>query len=79
MSTELETVMSAALRLSESDRERLADHLLDSLNAPDSEAESEWANEIRRRLDDIRSGRVAAVPAAEARAFYMDDGDGSAR
>lgn len=74
MSTELESVLNAALRLPEAEREELADRLLESLD----EVEAEWDEEIRGRLDDIRSGRVTPIPAAAARKLFLsDDGDGT--
>ncbi len=77
MSTELQSVLSDALRLPDADREALADRLWESLDETEATPDAEWAAEIRRRLDDIRSGRVIPVSAADARAFYMDDGDGA--
>ena len=77
MSTELQSVLSDALRLTDADREALADRLWESLDQTEAVPDAEWTAEIRRRLDDIRSGRVTPVSAADARAFYMDDGDGA--
>lgn len=39
--------------------------LLRSLNPPEAEIDSKWAEVARRRLDDIRAGRVETVPGDE--------------
>lgn len=62
-------LIAAALDLSPSDRAALARRLLASLN--DDELSSEgiealWVAEAERRLDGVLSGRVTAIPAAEA-------------
>jgi putative addiction module component (TIGR02574 family) len=44
------------------ERARLVDTLLRSLNAPESAIDSAWMEVARRRLDELRSGRVEAVP-----------------
>ncbi|MGA7181401.1 MAG: addiction module protein [Thiobacillaceae bacterium] len=44
------------------ERARLVDTLLRSLNAPDSAIDSAWVEVARRRLDELRAGRVEAVP-----------------
>jgi putative addiction module component (TIGR02574 family) len=46
------------------ERVYLAERLLASLE--DAELESEWADEAIRRRDEVRSGKVKTVPAAEA-------------
>lgn len=45
------------------DRTYLAEQLLASLD--ESELEQQWATEAKRRRDEVRSGRVQAIPAAE--------------
>lgn len=40
----------------------VVDSLLRSLNPPESELDKKWAAVGRRRLAEIRSGAVAAVP-----------------
>jgi putative addiction module component (TIGR02574 family) len=61
---------AAALSLPRSERARLAERLIASLDE-DSEVEQAWAAEIRRRLDSIDRGEVEMIPAeqvlAEAR------------
>ena len=47
------------------ERARLVDTLLRSLNAPESAIDSAWMEVARRRLDEIRSGAVQAIPGEE--------------
>jgi hypothetical protein len=38
---------------------------LRSLNQPESEIDNIWAKEAKQRLDELRSGRVKAIPGEE--------------
>lgn len=69
-----DTLEAQLLRLPAPDRARLAELLLDSLDPPGAEDDAEipadeadrlWAAEATRRLDELRAGAVAGVPAAE--------------
>ncbi len=61
------------LRLPPTDRARLAQLLLESLDAPEAdeadaspvELDRLWQAEAERRLAELRSGMVAGIPAAE--------------
>jgi putative addiction module component (TIGR02574 family) len=44
------------------ERALIVDSLLRSLNPPDSEIDRKWAAVAKRRLDELRSGRVKPVP-----------------
>lgn len=44
------------------ERAMVVDSLLRSLNPPESEIDKKWAMVARRRLEEIRSGAVTAVP-----------------
>jgi putative addiction module component (TIGR02574 family) len=44
------------------ERAMVVDSLLRSLNPPESEIDKKWAAVARRRLEELRSGTVAAVP-----------------
>lgn len=44
------------------ERARLVDTLLRSLNAPESAIDAAWVEVARRRLDELRGGRLKAVP-----------------
>ena len=39
----------------------MVDSLLRSLNQPESEIDKKWAKEAKRRLAELRSGRVEAI------------------
>jgi putative addiction module component (TIGR02574 family) len=47
------------------DRTRVVDSLLRTLNRPDPEVEKQWLVVAKRRLEELRSGKVKAVPAEE--------------
>ncbi len=69
MSRDASEILKEALALPPEARAALADYLWDSLDAEvDAEAEEAWRREIRRRLVDLDSGAVAAIPWSEARA-----------
>ncbi|HWK89178.1 MAG TPA: addiction module protein [Longimicrobium sp.] len=56
-----EELESAVLQLPRADRARLAERLLTSLDE-DVRLEQIWAEEIRRRVEAVKSGRMATVP-----------------
>jgi len=62
---QIEMLEAQALKLSNSERARLAERLLASLDE-DSEIEEAWAAEVERRLADVESGRVQMIPAEDA-------------
>ena len=67
MSISIEQIAEAALSLPSDARALLADRLVESLDPlTDQDVRSAWAAEALRRLDDLRTGRVAGVPANEA-------------
>lgn len=47
------------------DRAFIVDSLLRTFNAPDHEIDQKWAVVAKTRLDDLRSGRVRAIPGEE--------------
>ncbi len=66
----LESVLTDALLLTESDRERLLLGIRMSLgptDMEDSEYDRLWAEEIRQRLEEVDSGAVVPIPWAQAR------------
>jgi len=55
---------SKALKLSPRERARLAQRLISSLDQEvDADAEKLWRDEAARRLDELKSARVAGIPA----------------
>jgi putative addiction module component (TIGR02574 family) len=80
----METAMTPAadqyladlLQLPPDNRGEIATRLLESLDPAESDVEAAWSAEIRTRIGDVRSGRVAPVPWSEARAQILADNDG---
>ena len=57
-------IMAAALNLPPTARVRLANHLLESLDAPNqSSIDEQWAAEAERRVQEIIAGQVQTIPA----------------
>lgn len=65
METRFEVLESEALRLSPGERAALAQRLLASLDE-DAEIEEAWAVEVERRIAEVESGVVQAIPLDEA-------------
>lgn len=63
MTTKVKSLAKTAVLLPAKDRTYLAEQLLASLDEAD--LEQQWAAEARRRRDEVRSGRVKAIPAEE--------------
>jgi putative addiction module component (TIGR02574 family) len=61
---ELSELLEKALALSTQERSLLIDRLMASLDEEpaDEGVEATWDDEIKRRIDDIRSGRVKTIP-----------------
>ena len=55
-------IIEEASALPVEDRATVVDSLLRSLNTPDSENDLAWLNVAKRRLEEIRSGRIKSVP-----------------
>ena len=63
MDTQPKQILEIALTLPESERGFLAASLIRSLDdAPDPNADAEWATEIERRIRSIDDGTVELVP-----------------
>lgn len=61
-------LLAHAMGLPSGDRGRLAALLIDSLEPDvDDNADQAWADEIRHRVEDFRTGQVQLVPWAEVR------------
>lgn len=55
-------LMTEAASLPLEERAHLVDSLLQTLNPVDKPAADAWLDLARRRLDDLDSGRVTAIP-----------------
>lgn len=58
-------IVEQAETLPVEDRLLVVDSLLRTLNPPDAKVDRKWAEVAKRRLAELRSGRVAALPGAE--------------
>ena len=63
MNTTTHELLESALQLPERDCADLAASLIESLDESfDADAQTAWAEEVRRRLADLDSGSVRTVP-----------------
>lgn len=60
-----EDLIREAESLPVDERLKVVDSLLRSLNPPDPEIDRQWIAEARRRLDEIRSGKVQPIAGAQ--------------
>jgi putative addiction module component (TIGR02574 family) len=69
MTPQVSEVLEKALTLSVQDRGLLIDRLVESLDEGPAEegVEAAWAEEIKHRVDDIRSGKVKMIPGDQVR------------
>lgn len=75
-----QNLLERAMNLPETDRGRLAEQLLASLeSATDADREAAWSNEIHQRLEEVRSGKSKPIPWEEARRQILEDSDGNTR
>ena len=58
-----QTLIDEAISLPVEERALVVDSILRSLNPTDSRIDGEWAQVARERLDDLRNGKVSAIPA----------------
>ena len=66
-----------ALHLPDSERAELAAWLIESLDPDvDREVDEAWDAECKRRIDELDSGAVTAVPWPEARRMILGLSDG---
>lgn len=72
MSRDAGEILKEALALPPEARVALADSLWESIDSEvDSGAEEAWRQEIKRRIIDLDSGKVVAIPWSEARARLL--------
>ncbi len=58
-------LIDEVLSLPVEERAVIADSLLKSLNPPDHDIDKKWIGVAKRRLQEIRSGKVKPVPGEE--------------
>jgi putative addiction module component (TIGR02574 family) len=58
-------LIDEAVSLPVEERAFVVDSLLRSLKQPESEIDKKWAVESKRRLAELRSGKVQAIPGDE--------------
>ena len=63
-------VIDQALKLKASERAAIAERLLLSLDAPDSEMDAAWAREADARVEAHDRGDIESVPAEDVFAKY---------
>ena len=74
---ERQPLVSEILAWPLNDRGDLAATLLASFDSgQDDDAEAAWAEEIRKRVDDVQAGRAKMIPWREARKQILADEDG---
>lgn len=68
ITTDADEILSLALKQTETERARIAEALIASLDAPaDREIERAWQIEIDKRLREIDTGVVKCIPWEEVR------------
>ena len=73
MATTVERLAEQALKLPSESRARLADLLVESLDADEiGRVDRLWVAEAKRRRDEVRSGRVKTIPGDQARRKIRD-------
>lgn len=65
MSNLIDELSQKARSLPPEERVRLAEELLSSVQESDEEVDAAWAEEIKRRLDEVGSGTAKLIPAEE--------------
>ena len=69
MNPQVSEVLEKAMALSAQERGLLIGRLIESLDegAAEEDVEEAWDSEIKRRVDEIRSGSVEMIPGEEVR------------
>ena len=66
MNTDYKEIQQSALELDENHRAELAKKLIDSLDQRvDDDIEQAWVDEVKRRKEEIKSGKVNPIPGQE--------------
>ena len=73
MATSVERLAEEALKLPSESRARLADLLVESLDADElGRIDRLWTAEAKRRRDEVRAGSVKTIPGDQARRKVRD-------
>ncbi len=65
---------SKVLDLPVAERAKLVHQLLESLESvPEETFDDEWQAELRKRVEDVRSGRVETIPWAKVRQNVLNE------
>jgi putative addiction module component (TIGR02574 family) len=68
MTQEAQELLKKALTLPDKERADMAGSLINSLDdTVDENADAAWQDEVARRLEDVRSGKVKTIPGDEVR------------
>ena len=70
MSDASNTVLQQALELSSTEKAKIIEALLSSLDTPDSELDKIWAEEADARIDAFEKGELKAVTADSVLSKY---------
>ena len=74
MDTDVEKLISRALKMPARDRAEIAEKLILSLNDKyDKDVEVAWQREVQKRISDIEGGRTKCIPWKEVRARLHKD------
>lgn len=68
-----EELIAEALRLPPSERARVAEELLSSLEESEEAVEAAWAPELERRAREVAEGLVETIPWETARTEMLDE------
>lgn len=55
-------IIEEALSLPIEERAHIADSILRSLNMPNTDVDAEWTEVAKRRLQELRSGKIKPIP-----------------
>ena len=70
MSGKTKKIVNEVLTLAPSERIRIVDSILLSLDQPDPKMDLEWKREAESRLKGYKSGKIKSVPLSQALAKY---------
>jgi putative addiction module component (TIGR02574 family) len=75
MSEAADKLLAEALRLPEDERLALVERLMETLGPDDGMTDAEWEEEIRRRVEENRTGQAKTMSWPEAVRFITGDTD----